>query len=227
MSSFLYRQQHSEPITTRIGIIHRHDNTAEEARKYICNIYKKNYNAVINPDPDIIITSRDIVTGELVACTGISFAAPSLHLFSERYLDGPLEEVIFQQTDLQLARYQIAEVGSLASDNPNAAADLIRLMPIITWFMGCKAVLCTSTRRLRRLLSFHQVPYLVLADASPEMLSAEEKVAWGSYYEQTPQTGVVMIDQCGHLFDHFCGRLVFSDFESLINANLATSDEAA
>ncbi|VEA66786.1 Thermostable hemolysin [Serratia plymuthica] len=227
MSSFLHKQQHIDIFSTQLDIIRRHDEMAEQARQYIANIYHKNYQARIHPNPDIIIASKDKVSGALVACTGISFSSASQGLFSERYLDAPLDEVILQQTKHALARHQVVEIGALASDNPGAAADLIRLMPIIAWFMGSKAILCTSTRRLRKLLAFHHIPFALLSEASPDRLSAEERAAWGSYYDQAPQTGVILLEQCGHLFNHFCGRLVFSEFEHLARSTLATAQVAA
>ncbi|ARJ41015.1 hypothetical protein B1H58_02725 [Pantoea alhagi] len=227
MSSFFHKAQHINSFSSRLDIIHRHDNLAEQARQYITDIYYKNYHAIINPDPNILIACREKNSGNLLACTGISFASPSQPLFSERYLDAPLHNVIFQQTNHALLPHQIIEIGSLASDNPAAAADLIRLVPIIAWFMGSKALLCTSTRRLRKLLAFHQIPFTVLAEASPEKLSDDERKAWGSYYDQTPQTGVILLEQCGHLFNHFCGRLVFSEFENIGHTALSATQVAA
>lgn len=227
MSSFLHKQQHIDSFSSQLDIIHRHDILAEQARHYISTIYYKNYQATINPDPNIIIACRDKATGNLLACTGLSFSSPSQPLFSQRYLDAPLDTVVLQQTSQRLLPQQVVEIGSLASDNPAAAADLIRLVPIIAWFMGSKAILCTSTRRLRKLLAFHQIPFTVLAEASPEKLSEEERQAWGSYYDQTPQTGIILLEQCGHLFNHFCGRLVFSEFENIAQAALPAAQVAA
>lgn len=227
MSSFLHRQQNIDIFSTTLDIIRRDDETAEEARRYIASIYNKNYGANIKPDPDIIIASRNKETSALIACTGISFVTHAQPLFSERYLSAPLDETILQQTGQKLSRHQVVEIGSLASDNPNAAADLIRLMPIIAWFMGSKAILCTSTRRLRKLLAFHEVPFCMLSEASPEKLSPEMRAAWGSYYNQAPQTGVILLEQCGHLFNHFCGRLVFSEFEHISRSTLSSAQVAA
>lgn len=227
MSSFLHKQQHIDVFSTQLDIIRRCDDTAEQARQYIANIYHNNYQATIQPNPDIIIASKDKVSEQLVACTGISFATPGQRLFSERYLDLPLEQAVWQQTRHVLAQHQVLEIGALASDNPAAAADLIRLMPIIAWFMGSKAILCTSTRRLRKLLAYHQIPFARLADASADRLSAQERSAWGSYYDQAPQTGIILLEQCGHLFNHFCGRLVFSEFENLARFALTTAQVAA
>ena len=227
MSSFLHKSQHIDAFSMQLDIIRRHDERAEEVRRYISRIYHNSYRATINPNPDIIIASKDKGSGELAACTGISFATPGQHLFSERYLDAPLDEVILQRTSHTLSRHQVVEIGSLASDNSNAAVDLIRITPIIAWFMGSKAILCTSTRRLRKLLAFHQIPFAMLTAASSDRLSVEERAAWGSYYDQEPQTGVILLEQCGHLFNRFCGRLVYSDFEHLARSAPGTSRAAA
>lgn len=75
MSSFLHKQQHIDLFSTQLDIIPCHDEAAEQVRKYIADIYLKNYNATITPDPDIIIASRNRIPGQLIACSGISFAA--------------------------------------------------------------------------------------------------------------------------------------------------------
>lgn len=145
-------------------------------------------------------------------------AFPPPPLFSERYLDLSLKETVLQKTKRSLNPANIAEIGSLASDNPNAAANLIRIIPIIAGFMGYEALLCTSTYRLRKLLAFHRIPFCILADASIDRLPDAEREAWGSYYNEFPKTCIILLDQCGHLFNHFAGRLIFSEFEQLQSA---------
>lgn len=227
MSSFLHKQQHIELFSTQLDIIPRHDPATEQVRKYISDIYSKNYQATISPDPDFIVVNRDRETGQILACSGVSFRSLSKNLFSERYLDTPICEAILTRTQSTVTPQQIIEIGSLASDNPTAAADLIRLMPIIAWFMGSKAILCTSTQRLRKLFNYHQIPFSFLNNASAELLSPSERVAWGTYYDQSPQTGVILLEECGHLFNHFCGRVVFSEFEKLSSLSIPSAQVAA
>ncbi|CAB3746810.1 thermostable hemolysin [Paraburkholderia humisilvae] len=227
MRSFLHSRRHGPAFSTQIDIIGRSSSAAQAAREFISRIYLQHHAATVRPDPDYIISSTDRQSGKLTACAGISFASQRTRLFSERYLDAPLEEAIFQSTQHEVQRQTIAEVGSLASDKAIAAGDLIRLVPIVAWGMGTQAVLCTATGRLRKLFDFHQIPFDILANASADRLSVEEKSQWGSYYDQAPQTGVVLIGRCGHLFNQFCGRFVFSEFENLAHPKSGISQVAA
>ncbi|HTH62216.1 MAG TPA: thermostable hemolysin [Paraburkholderia sp.] len=212
MSSFLHKQRHELAWSMQLDVIGRGNTAAQSACEFIAGIYLENYRARIQPDPDVLIASTQKESGELAACAGISFASQRDRLFSERYIDVPLEDSVFQLTQRKLLREQFVEVGSLASNRPAAAADLIRLLPIVVWHMGAQAIICTATSRLRKLFGFHQIPFDILSNASPERLSADEQAAWGSYYDQSPQTGVILLERCSHLFSQYCGRLVFSEF---------------
>ncbi|NKI73312.1 hypothetical protein Dpoa2040_000499 [Dickeya sp. CFBP 2040] len=201
---------------TQLDIIHPHDDDAIEVKKYIADIYLRTYKATISPSPDIIICSRNASSKKIMASAGITFAAQHEKLFSERYLPDSLESLINKHTDHPIYRHQLVEIGALASDNPNASADLIRTLPIMAWFMGATAILCTSTRRLRKLLEYYHIPFQPITDASPLALSEQERQIWGSYYDQSPQTGIILLSQCGHLFEHYSGRLMMADFNHII-----------
>ncbi|QIZ51584.1 thermostable hemolysin [Dickeya zeae] len=201
---------------TQLDIIYPTDEAAIEIKKYIADIYLRTYKATISPSPDIIICSRNASDKKIVASAGITFAAQHDTLFSERYLPDSLEALINRNATQPIYRHQLVEIGALASDNPNASADLIRTLPILSWFMGATAILCTSTRRLRKLLSYYHIPFEPITDASALALSEQERQIWGSYYDQSPQTGIIRLSQCGHLFEHFSGRLMMADFNNLI-----------
>ncbi|ROM97172.1 thermostable hemolysin [Pseudomonas brassicacearum] len=215
MNSFIHTSHRNDNDHARLEIIKRNDQGATAALTYIRDIYQRRYNAEITPNPDLLISRRDRTSGTLTACAGISFASPTNQLFSERYFDSPVESVLELLTQRVSRREQIVEIGSLASDDPNAAAEIIRALPILTWFMGVKAILCTSTRRLRTLFEYHGIPLRIIGDADINRLSALERQQWGSYYAQSPKTGVILLEECSHLFNQFCGRLTFSAFEHL------------
>ncbi len=62
MTRFIQRNRDIPNTQTQLDIIHRHDDGANEARKYIADIYLKTYKATISPSPDVIICSRDTDT---------------------------------------------------------------------------------------------------------------------------------------------------------------------
>lgn len=78
MISFFYTKKDSARPSIRLDIIHRHDESAKQVRRYIADIYHKNYQASIHPDPDILISCKNKTSGELVACAGISAPPPIL-----------------------------------------------------------------------------------------------------------------------------------------------------
>ncbi|MEO8491965.1 thermostable hemolysin [Pseudomonas sp.] len=213
MNSFLHTSSHNEIDHARFEIIKRSEHSAPEPIGYIQEIYKRHYGAQMTPNPDLLVTRRNLIGGALTACAGISFASPTRPLFSERYFDEPIEDVLGALSRQTLLREQIVEIGSLASDDSHAAAEIIKALPIMAWFMGAKAILCTSTRRLRVLLKYHGIPLRVLGDADAGRLSDLELQQWGSYYAQSPQTGVILLEECSHLFNQYCGRLKFTGFE--------------
>ncbi|MDQ0742474.1 MULTISPECIES: thermostable hemolysin [unclassified Pseudomonas] len=216
MNSFLHTSSQNEIDHARFEIIRRSEQGAPEPIGYIQDIYHRHYGAHMTPNPDLLIARRSLTSGELTACAGISFASPNQPLFSERYFDEPIEAVLASLSQQCLLREHIVEIGSLASDDSHAAAEIIKALPILAWFMGAKAILCTSTRRLRVLLKYHGIPLRIMGDAGADRLSELELRQWGSYYAQSPQTGVILLEECSHLFSQYCGRLKFSGFERLI-----------
>ncbi|MEI8633172.1 thermostable hemolysin [Vibrio sp. PP-XX7] len=217
MNNFILKDHRLNNINVRI--IRANDQSADRVKKYISDIYFKSYQAKIEPDPDIIVSSFGSKEN-MLASAGISFASDNKTLFSERYLDFSLTEKILMMTSQHIARNQIVEIGSLASDKPSAAADLINLLPLITWLMGNKAILCTTTDNLRKLFKHYEIPYIYLCDASPKRLSYDERVRWGTYYDQSPETVIIPLKQCGNIFEKYCGKFMAPE---LMRANKSHS----
>ncbi|MBV4452765.1 MULTISPECIES: thermostable hemolysin [Pseudomonas] len=216
MNSFLHTSSQDENDHARFEIIRRSEQGAPETLAYIKDIYQRRYGAEMTPGSDWLVARRNLASGALTACAGISFASPARPLFSERYFDTPIETVLAGLSKQVLRREHIVEIGSLASDDSHAAAEIIKALPILAWFMGAKAILCTSTRRLRVLLKYHGIPLRVMGEAESARLSPQELQQWGTYYAQSPQTGVILLEECSHLFNQYCGRLKFSAFDHLI-----------
>ncbi|MDO4641050.1 MAG: thermostable hemolysin [Neisseria sp.] len=215
MISFLYKNSNKGSPLAQIDIIFNHEELAEDVRKYIIDIYKKNYDATIYPNPDVFIAYKDRITGDLLACTGISFRHSLKQLFSESYLNAPLSEVILKKTNCMIDEENIIEVGSLASNNPSAVGNMLHILPFLLWFMGYEAVIFTATSRLSKILAFYRIPFSILATASIECIPEEERKLWGSYYDQSPKTVVVLLEQCVELFGRIRSNLTFIDFEGI------------
>jgi hypothetical protein len=168
-------------------------------------VYREVYQASIQPSPDCFIACVDEHNGELVACAGLSFAAKG-QVFSEQYLDIELDLALQAVFGYPVSRDKAVEVSSLATRLPNAGSELVRIIPIACWYLGMQAILCTATRRLQLIFKHQKLPFSAIAEPDPKRLKHSSGSDWGTYYETDPQTGIVRLDQIGHLFQSYCGK---------------------
>lgn len=168
-------------------------------------IYREVYAASINPSPDCFVACVDESNGELVACAGLSFAAKGC-LFSEQYLDIELDLALQAVFGYPVSRNKAVEVSALATRLPNAGSELVRIIPIACWYLGMQAILCTATRRLQFVFKHQKLPFSAIAQPDPARLQNANGSDWGSYYDADPQTGIIRLDQIGHLFQSYCGK---------------------
>ncbi|MGC9272109.1 thermostable hemolysin, partial [Acidiphilium sp.] len=68
-----------------------------------------------------------------------------------------------------------------------------------------------TTAGLRKLLDYHHIPFIALTEACSARLPEGERERWGSYYDNSPLTGIIPLQECGHLFSNHCGRFVFAN----------------
>lgn len=123
--------------------------------------------------------------GHLIAAFGLRNAAEA-PLFLERYLDEPVQACASRHAGEPLGRSHIAEVGNLAGATPGALRSLIPELTRLLHRQGIRWVAFTGSSRLCNGFSRLGLPLSVVAEASPERLSAEERAHWGSYYEHSP-----------------------------------------
>ncbi len=124
--------------------------------------------------------------GELQAAAGVRFAEDE-PLFLERYLDGPVEQAIAVAFGRPISRSSIVEIGSLASDSPDASLRLFGALS--AWLAaehGRRFAVATARPELERLLGRAGFGLLALGQADPDRLG-EGASDWGSYYERTPR----------------------------------------
>ncbi len=188
----------------------------EIACKFIAEVFNDTYHATIDPRPDAIVFCErsNIDNGGVPrACAGLTFGFAHERLFSEQYFDDSIQEVLERTGKYTVERNEIVEIGSLASRQVAAAAGLICVLPIIAWFLGMRAILCTTTAGLRKLLAYHHIPFVPLTEAHPERLPEGER--WGNYYENSPLVGIIPLQECTHLFKNHCGRFVFANLAGI------------
>ncbi|MFI7104606.1 thermostable hemolysin [Streptomyces sp. NPDC050161] len=180
-----------------------------EARDFARESYRAMYGALTAPEPDIFVTVRERADGPVIACAGLSNAEQGT-FFSEHYLKARIEDALTAVSPDPVRRGEVVEVGPLAGAG-GAGQELIRLLPIIAWCQGKRFILATVTDRVRDLMSRLHVPFVPLAPADPAWMDTGERRTWGTYYDHTPTTGAVPLDNIGQLINSSTGRYSFSD----------------
>ena len=218
MFTIAHKSSHPRAALIKFSVIAQEVSPRSDiARQFITEIFTDSYRAKVDPRPDaFVICERNAVNDDSVlACAGLSFGSVRERLFSEQYLDDAIETVLARASKNSIERAEIVEIGSLASRHTAAAAGLIRVLPIIAWFLGMRVILCTTTASLRKLLNYHHIPFISLTEANSARLQECERESWGSYYDNSPLTGIIPLQECGHLFGAHCGRFVFANLPSV------------
>lgn len=123
--------------------------------------------------------------GELVAAFGAR-PAHAGQLFLEAYLDAAIEQEIESSTGEKPQREHIVEVGNLAAIYPGAVRWMIIALTVRLYEEGYEWVVFTGTTALRN--AFHKLGLrpVVIGPAKPERLSVDDRIQWGTYYDNRP-----------------------------------------
>jgi hypothetical protein len=125
-----------------------------------------------------------------------AFGLRSAHhrLFTERYLDRPIEAVLAQATATSVARQSIIEVGHSCGAFAGSMRSLIRLLASHLDREGFEWVVFTSTGVLRNAFARVGLNPLDLGPASITRLPPDERAAWGRYYDHAPRVSAGRIE---------------------------------
>lgn len=117
-----------------------------------------------------------------------AFGLRSAHrkLFLEQYLDQPIEKAIGGRLGSTVERQCIVEVGHFSGTFPGAVRAMICLLTERLYGEGYTWVTFTGTSSLRNAFGRMGLAPLDLQAAEAERLPADERAAWGSYYEHSP-----------------------------------------
>lgn len=147
------------------------------------------YGARVPRFSELLIASLDDA-GMPQAVAGLRFADEGL--FSEVYLDGPIERVVAEALGRPVQRDRIVEFSSLAAPRPGAAMPLIGAGIRFCRSAGADFGLFTATVRLRVLLRRTRLTTFDLGPARPERV--RNSVTWGTYYLRDPRVLVATAD---------------------------------
>ncbi|MEU2716171.1 thermostable hemolysin [Streptomyces sp. NPDC007205] len=211
----------------RITVANRLTPSWSSASDFARERYSKAFGADVIPAPDYFIVASGTQQEEydgtdpadrILACVGMTFDSER-GFFSERYLGGePVEEAVARVTGATCTRDSIVEIGSLAGGGDRSGLELIRLTPIIAWCQGLRYILCTATGQLARTLDRLGIPFKPIVSADASTLDDFERERWGTYYQQTPRTGVIPLHAIGALLSSTTGRYRFSGLDIELTA---------
>jgi hypothetical protein len=157
---------------------------------FIAGVFLRKHGARLESFCDTLMGFR-ASDGAWVAAVGFTPLAYR-QAFLEQYLDAPVEQIAqaSQQarsdSSLRLSRWEMVEVGNLASEWPGVSRAMILRMTRYLHLRGFRWVVFTATRCLSNAfdrLAFHPV---ALADADAERLQ-EAAASWGSYFNARPR----------------------------------------
>jgi len=191
----------------RIQIAKRNSRLWKSSVEFVQRRYMKSYNAVIEPSPEyfLMVLRPD---DSIQSCAGLTFAKTST-LLSECYLEKSCQDTLSEIVNRPVGRDCIAEVGSVASINPVAGQILFNMLSVVTWCMGARYLLCTSTPRSIEVMGLCNVKFNKICDADPQRMTAKAEVEWGSYYDQTPITGYIKLGEMEHHYHETVLKTVF------------------
>ena len=175
--------QFSPRIDTDLKLIEHNAGNSEMVERFIRDRFFEDYRAKLtNLMPRLFSLSDG--SDRMVAAFGLREAASS-RLFMECYLDEPIEDRIERLVARKVSREHIIEVGNLAA-LPGGARSMIGLLTRHLYELGFEWVTFTGVAVVRAAFLRLGLNPLVIAQATPDRLSATERLAWGRYFEGRP-----------------------------------------
>jgi hypothetical protein len=175
--------RHSPKFDTDLKLIEHDDGNRDAVEKFIRDRFFDDYRAKLTNLMPRLFSLSD-ASARMVASFGLREAAKS-KLFMECYLDEPIEERIQRLTARKVLREHIIEVGNLAA-LPGGARSMIALLTRHLYELGFEWVTFTGVAVVRAAFLRLGLNPLVIAQATPDRLSAVERLAWGRYFESRP-----------------------------------------
>ena len=163
-----------------------------QAEHFISLRFAESFGSQVESFMPRLFTLRDD-NGKICGAFGLRSA--SRKLFLEQYLDDPIEKAIAARTGCAVERQHIIEVGHFSGTFPGAVRAMICLLTERLHREGVRWVAFTGTASLRNAFSRMGLEPLDIQAADAERLPADERAAWGSYYEHGPHVLVGKVDE--------------------------------
>jgi hypothetical protein len=120
-------------------------------------------------------------------CGALGLRSANRNLFLEQYLDTPIEKIIAAHAGANVARRTVVEVGHFSGAFPGAVRTMIGLLTERLHHEGIEWVAFTGTTDLRNAFFRLGLSPVDIQAATADRLPAEERAAWGSYYDHAPR----------------------------------------
>jgi hypothetical protein len=167
-----------EPMRLNLELMDSSHPERATAEAFVRAVFKDAYDARLASFYPLLM-SMIWPDGRYAAIAGVRPAGAEA-LFSEHYLDTPIEDL------LGVGREKIVEIGNLAPASAGQARWLICTLNAFMSGAGFTHVVFTAVPRLRNAFRRMGLPLQKHADARPECLPAAEVREWGSYYNSSP-----------------------------------------
>jgi hypothetical protein len=160
----------------------QHDTRRKALEDFIQRIFRQTFGAQLHVFyPNLTsFTTGDRIRGVVGYRDGM--AQP---LFSEQYLDVPVEKVMAKHFDQSVERRQVVEVGNLALAGPGEARWVIAATTVFLQAAGYRWVLFTAIRPLCNAFQRLGLKPVQIAMPDPSRLPDGGKL-WGTYYQAGP-----------------------------------------
>ena len=169
------------------------------AEKFISQCFAESFGSNIEAFMPRLFTVRQ-QGGAICGAFGVRSA--SRKLFLEQYLDTPIERAIAEHAGQVAERATIVEVGHFSGAFPGAVRAMIALLTERLHREGFDWVVFTGTAGLRNAFRRLGLSPIDVAAADAERLPADQRVAWGSYYEHSPR---VLVGNIHDGYRRMCG----------------------
>jgi hypothetical protein len=158
------------------------DTGRKPLEDFIYNTFQRTYGAALRAFyPNLTAFT---IGGQIRGVMGYRNATTQL-LFSEQYLDAPVERVMTTHLDQIVERRHVVEVGNLALTGTGEARWVIATMTVFLQAAGYRWVLFTAVKPLFNAFQRLGLKPVQIAIPDPERLPDAGK-HWGSYYQAGP-----------------------------------------
>jgi Thermostable hemolysin len=168
-------------------VVSRFDRLRAGVEAAIRTVYAERYGARLTSFARTIVAKLN-AAGDVECAAGIRFGREAL--FSECYLDQPIERLLQSRCDRDFQRARIVEVSHLVGTNAGRSTAFVRGLIELLQSQDAEAAIFTATRPLRGLLRRNGIQMLELGRA--ERRRVDNPDIWGSYFDHDPRIVAVV-----------------------------------